>query len=74
MSGVCLFFLKFVCWFALSCLIRASCWGERSPLGRAAALLARCPPPTTSNSDLAAVRCRSPPLVLTEAPGRAVGA
>jgi hypothetical protein len=26
--------------------------GERSPLGRAAALLARCPPPTTSNLDL----------------------
>jgi hypothetical protein len=26
--------------------------GERSPLGRAAALLARCPPPTTSNLNL----------------------
>jgi hypothetical protein len=35
--------------------------GERSPLGRAAALLAGCPPPTTSTTNGPAVRCRSSP-------------
>jgi hypothetical protein len=36
--------------------------GERSPLGRAAALLARCPPPTTSNLDLLCGADRHPRL------------
>ena len=35
--------------------------GERSPLGRAAALLARCPPPTALSKLGPAVRCRSSP-------------
>jgi hypothetical protein len=46
----------------LSCLIHASCWADAPRWGgRAAALLARCPPPTTSNLDLLSVRCRSSP-------------
>ena len=46
--------------------------GERSPLGRAAALLARCPPPTTSNLDLlcGADRHPSSPFALS---GSSVG-
>jgi hypothetical protein len=54
----------------LSCLV-LSCTrlvlGERSPLGRAAALLARCPPPTASNLDLlcGADRHPSPPFALS---------
>ena len=46
--------------------------GERSPLGRAAALLARCPPPTTSNLGLlcGADRHPSSPFALS---GSSVG-
>jgi hypothetical protein len=52
----------------LSCLLL----GERSPLGRAAALLAGCPPPTTSTMDLqcGADRHPSSPFALS---GSSVG-
>jgi hypothetical protein len=61
-------------WQSLSCLVLyPRHWlGERSPLGRAAALLAGCPPPTTSNLDLqcGADRHPSSPFALS---GSSVG-
>jgi hypothetical protein len=47
--------------------------GERSPLGRAAALLARCPPPTTANLDLQCSADRHPSSPFALLPGSSVG-
>jgi hypothetical protein len=57
----------------LSCLVLSYTrhWlGGRSPLGRAAALLAGCPPPPTSNLQCGADRHQSPPFALS---GSSVG-
>jgi hypothetical protein len=50
-----------VCVFMSSPLSYTRVLDKRPPLGRAAALLARCPPPTSLSKPGPAVRCRSSP-------------